>query len=345
MKKTETDERSYLWDGSGEPDPDVVRLETVLGQLRHRGNPPKLPDRQPRAFRTVWLVGGLSAAAAVLLAVAVAWYALGGFSSGWSVQRLAGTPMVDGVRVNGDRSQAGRLRVGKWLETDDVSRARIEVGQIGRVEVDPNTRLQLVDARGPEHRMSLSKGTIHARIWAPPKRFFVNTPSATAVDLGCEYTLQVDLNGAGLIKVTLGWVSFEGYGRESFIPDGAIGTTRPGAGPGTPYYEDAPPGFGDALAILDYGPADDARRTGALDLILSSARPHDALTLWHLLSRGTSAERARVYERLAVLVPPPQGVSREAVLGDDRRAHDARDEWWDSLGPDATWWKLWKKAQ
>jgi hypothetical protein len=81
MKKTETDERSYLWDGSGEPDPDVVRLETVLGRLRHRGNPPKLPDRQPRAFRTAWLVGGLSAAAAVLLAAAVAWYAFGGFSS------------------------------------------------------------------------------------------------------------------------------------------------------------------------------------------------------------------------------------------------------------------------
>jgi len=344
MKKTETDERSYLWDGSGEPDPDVVRLETLLGQLRHRGDPPKLPARQPRAFRTAWLVGGLSAAAAVIFAAAVAWYAFGAFGGGWSVWRLAGAPIVDGVRASGD--QAGRLRVGKWLETDDVSRARIDVGQIGRVEVDPNTRLQLIEARGRENRMSLSKGTIHARIWAPPKFFFVNTPSATAVDLGCEYTLQVDLNGAGLIKVTLGWVSFEGYGRESFIPDGAIGTTRPGAGPGTPYYEDAPSGYGDALAILDYGPADDARRTGALDVILSSARRRDALTLWHLLSRGTPAERERVYERLAVLAPPPQGVSREAVLGDDRRARDARDQWWDSLGLDnSTWWKLWKKAQ
>ena len=58
--------------------------------------------------------------------------------------------------------------------------------------------------------MSLSKGAIHARIWAPPKQFFVNTPSATAVDLGCEYTLQVDEDGGGLIRVTLGWVSFEG---------------------------------------------------------------------------------------------------------------------------------------
>jgi len=341
MKKTETDEQSYLWDGSGDPDPEVVRLETLLGQLRHRGEPPAFPARQPqKSSAFMWVVAGLSAAAALLLAVGVAWYALGGFGRGWTIQTLAGAPVVDGVRASGDKS--GRLGVGEWLETDAVSRARIDVGQIGRVEVDPNTRLQLVEARGREHRMSLSKGTIHARIWAPPKLFFVNTPSATAVDLGCEYTLQVDFSGAGLIRVTLGWVSFEGYGRESFIPDGAIGTTRPGAGPGTPYYEDAPSGYGDALAILDYGPADDPRRGEALDLILTSARRRDALTLWHLLSRGTMAERERVYDRLAVLAPPPQGVTRQDVLSGDRRV---LDQWWDSLGLDTTWWKLWKKAE
>jgi len=338
MKKTETDEHSYLWDGSGEPDPEVVRLEKLLGHLRYDGQPPALPDRKGRPFnRRVWLLG-LSAAAAVLLAAAIGWYALGFWGSGWSVQTLAGAPVVDGVRT----SDTGRLRVGKWLETDAVSRARIEAGHVGRVVVDPNTRVQLVEARGQEQRMALSQGTIHARIWAPPKIFFVNTPSATAIDLGCEYTLQVDFSGAGLIWVTLGWVSFEGYGRESYIPDGAIGTTRPGAGPGTPYYEDAPSGYARALAILDYSPGYDARRAGALDLILSSARRKDALTLWHLLSRGTSGERARVYDRLAVLAPPPQGVTREAVLNGDRRA---LDQWWDSLGFDDTWWKLWKKAQ
>ncbi len=340
MKKTETDESSYLWDGSGEPDPEVVRLETLLGQLRHQGEPPSLPARQPRAVRTKWLIGGLSAAAAVLLAAAIGWYSLGVFGGAWSVQTLTGAPVVDGVRT-GDR--AGRLRVGGLLETDAVSRARIEDGQIGRVVVDPNTRLQLVKARGGEHRMALSQGTIHARIWAPPKIFFVNTPSATAIDLGCEYTLQVDVSGAGLIRVTLGWVSFEGYGRESYIPDGAIGTTRPGAGPGTPYYEDAPSGYGEALTILDYGPADDPRRAGALDAILTSARRRDALTLWHLLSRGTPAERERVYDRLAVLAPPPQGATRTAVLAGDKVA---LEQWWDALGlEDATWWKLWKRAQ
>jgi FecR protein len=343
MKKSETDEGSYLWDGSGEPDPEVVRLETLLGQLRHRGEPPSLPVRKSSRFsRTTWVVGGLSTAAAVLLAAAIGWYAIGLFGDGWSVQTLSGAPVVDGVRAGVDNSGTGRLRVGKWLETDAVSRARIEAGQVGRVEIDPNTRMQLVRAGEHEHRMALSQGTIHARIWAPPKIFFVNTPSATAIDLGCEYTLHVDLNGAGLIKVTLGWVSFEGYGRESFIPDGAIGTTRPGAGPGTPYYEDAPSGYGEALTILDYGLADDPRRTGALDLILTSARRKDAMTLWHLLSRGTPSERERVYDRLAELAPPPQGVTRSAVLGGNR---SALDQWWDSLDPDSRWWKLWKKAQ
>ena len=76
------------------------------------------------------------------------------------------------------------------------------------IALEPNTRVQLVEARGREHRMSLERGTIHARIWAPPKLFFVKTPSATAVDLGCEYTLQVDDAGAGLVHVVLGWVAF-----------------------------------------------------------------------------------------------------------------------------------------
>ena len=108
-----------------------------------------------------------------------------------------------------------------------------------------------------------------------------------AIDLGCEYTLQVDDAGAGLIRVTSGWVEFESDGRESFVPEGAMCATRPGVGPGTPRYEDAPSGYGEALTILDFERPDDPRRAAALDLVLSTARRRDALTLWHLLARGT----------------------------------------------------------
>lgn len=339
-----TNHDDYLWDRSGEPDPEVARLESLLGPFRHRGSVPVLPPRRQRA---AWAAApfvrwGLSAAA--LLMVAAAWWLMTGIDRrGWAVAGVAGVPVVDGAPIGGGspvKGDTARLGVGKWLVTDAVSRARIEAGRIGRVDVEPNTRLQLLESAGRVQRMSLARGTIHARIWAPPQIFFVDTPSAVAVDLGCEYTLQVDDTGAGLVRVTLGWVSFETASRRSFVPEGAMCVTRPGAGPGTPRYADAPSGYGEALEILDFAALPDPRRVAALELIVTSARRRDALTLWHLLGRGTPDERARIYDRLAVLVPPPPRVTRWKIVAGDR---PARDEWWAALGYDnATWSKIWK---
>lgn len=117
--------------------------------------------------------------------------------------------------------------------------------------------------------------------------------------------------------------------------------TKPGAGPGTPRYEDAPAGYAPSLDILDFGGPDHPQRASAFALVISQARRRDALTLWHMLSRGTPGERSRVFDELSRLSPPPSGVTREACLAGDRRA---LDRWWDSLGIDnSSWWKLWKK--
>jgi hypothetical protein len=330
-------DNDYLWDRSGEPDADVVRLEKLLGTLKHDRPVPAVPAPRPVRRPIAKAMGWLAAAAAVVLAAGAAWLVVGTRSGSWDVRAVQGSPIVDGRAFD----DSGRLGIGEWLVTDAVSRASVAVARIGRVDVFPNTRVQLVESKGREHRMALERGTIHARIWAPPKFFYVNTPAAVAIDLGCEYTLQVDEKGAGLLRVTGGWVGFESDGRESFIPQGAMGATRPGVGPGTPWYEDAPSGYAEALATLDFGPPNDPRRGEALDRVLTTARRRDALTLWHLLARGTPEERARVYDRLAALAPPPRGVTREAVLAGDRHA---RDMWWDSLGVQTgSWWKIFKK--
>ena len=350
MRESQMDENGYLWNRSGEPDPTVARLESILAPLRHRGEMPALPARRspPIHWLRGWALPALSAAAVVLVAAAL-WATFGMPRAGWSVQSMAGSPVVDGSALDGTRAdsvEAGktaRLGVGDWLVTDGASRARIDVGAIGRVDIEPNTRVQLVEARGREHRMALARGTIHARIWAPPRFFYVNTPSAVAIDLGCEYTLHVDDSGAGLIRVTSGWVAFESDGRQAYIPEGAVGATRPGSGPGTPRYDDAPSGYGEALNRIDFGAPEDPGRAAALELVLSTARRRDALTLWHLLARGTLDERARVYDRLAALAPPPSGVTREAVLGGNR---GALAQWWDALGIDnASWWRSLKKKK
>ena len=327
----------YLWDRSGDPEPEVARLEQTLGVLRHQGVAPVLPARVASRRRTYRPLTVAVLAASLLLVASAAWLVVALRRSSWEVAQLAGAPLVNGEEV----TTSGRLDIGARLSTDAVSRARLAVGHIGQVDVDPNTRVQLIAARSREHRMALERGTIHARIWAPPKFFFVNTPAATAIDLGCAYTLHVGDDGSGLLRVTHGWVGFERDGRESYIPQGAVCAMRRDVGPGTPRYEDAPSGYGEALTLLDFNPPGAPGRDAALALVLSQARRKDALTLWHLLSRGSAAEREQVYDRLASLAPPPEGVTRELALQGDRMA---LSRWWDSLGIETgTWWRILKK--
>ncbi|HEX8137240.1 MAG TPA: hypothetical protein VF544_06585 [Pyrinomonadaceae bacterium] len=54
----------YLWDRSGEPDAEVLRLERTLGRLRHRPRPLELPRSRPLPR---WRLHPTLAAAAVLV--------------------------------------------------------------------------------------------------------------------------------------------------------------------------------------------------------------------------------------------------------------------------------------
>jgi hypothetical protein len=160
------------------------------------------------------------------------------------------------------------------------------------------------------------------------------------VDLGCVYTLHVDDSGAGLVRTTMGWVGFKLNGHESFIPAGAVCATRPKTGPGTPYFEGASASFRDALAKFDFAATTPAERNSLLGILLLDARNADALTVWHLLARVSDADRPSVYDRLAVLAPPPPTVTREGILRLDRQMLDT---WWNSLGfGDISLWRMYE---
>ncbi len=345
----------YLWDGSGEPDAEVQKLETLLGRYRHNQPAPAfdlVADLQPAKRR--WGLAGLRfslqlqlGAIAAVLVIGIAGIFLfrtmrvRNAGSAWEIARIEGTPRVGWHSLGTDTGTA-KLRVGQTLVTDNSSRASITLDETGRIEVDPNSRLSLLKS-GPERkRLSLERGTIHATIWAPPGEFVVDTPSAVAVDLGCVYTLHVDDSGAGLLHTTMGWVGFKLNGHESFIPAGAVCATRPKIGPGTPYFEDASQSFRDALAKFDFAATTQQERNALLGVLLTDARKEDALTLWHLISRVNDAERPAVYDRLLGLAPPPANVTREGILRLDR---GMLDSWWNSLGyGDVYLWHLYERS-
>jgi hypothetical protein len=207
-------------------------------------------------------------------------------------------------------ASTSRLAVGGLLETDGSSRALLSVGQIGTVELEPNSRVRLIETHVTEHRLALDRGKMSAKISAPPRLFFVNTPSAEAIDLGCAYTLEVEDNGRGFLHVTSGWVALVGDGRESYVPIGAMCETRPGIGPGTPYFEDASDELQAALAKFDFENGGEE----ALKIVLAESRDRDTFTLWHLLRRVDGDQRSEVLERMIQLVGLPSSVTREGVM-------------------------------
>jgi len=279
--------------------PDAI-WDSVLASLHAEGAPAR------SGFRW-WQF----AAAFSLLTVAVLlWYSMRPQPPSWEVVRLDGSPSVGSKRL----AETGRIAVGEWLQTDASSRARIGIGDIGTVEVEPNSRIRLTVAKPNEHRLALARGEISAVVSAPPRLFFVDTPASTAVDLGCAYKMKTDESGSGLLRVTVGWVALESKGRESLVPAGANCRTKSGAGPGTPYFSDASDALQEALAAFDF----ENGGSESLRVVRAESRVRDTLTLWHLLSRVDPEERVRVFDRMVELMPLPDGVSREKVLDLDK---------------------------
>jgi hypothetical protein len=223
------------------------------------------------------------------------------------------------------------LRSGELLRTERASELSLEDSDMGRIDLGPDSELRASSSR----QLQLDRGLLHAFIWARPGQFTVDTPSARAVDLGCEYTIQVDPTGDGMLRVSLGWVAFQFDGHESFIPAGAQCVTRKRGGPGIPFYEDAPTPLAQAVGRYERG------ETAALGELLAAARPRDGLTLWHLLTRGDARDRSAVFDRFAQLVKLPAGVTRDAVLRKDPAAVDLC---WNALELQNTdWWRGWER--
>ena len=262
---------------------------------------PGVSRRLPGWRRRLLLVAGPLAAAAILVLTLIPRAPL------VPTTVVAGTPRITRSRV----------------VTDESSRARLSLS-IGDVTVEPGSDLRVVAIGPDQQRFALRRGTITARVLAPPRVFVVETPATVATDLGCAYVLQVDSLGNGLLRVTAGQVELATGGRLAIVPAGAVASIRAGFGPGSARRTDAPSALARALDALDFGRGGVA----AVDTALSAARTDDALSLWHLLSRVSADLRGRVYDGLARLVPPPEGVTRDGVIAQNR---EMLDLWWNYL--------------
>jgi ferric-dicitrate binding protein FerR (iron transport regulator) len=313
----------YLYDKSGD-DPAVRELEGLLADYAHRAPLRTPPARRRSTWRTAAAAGTIAVAAAVV-AIAI-------WRRPSEPDCTAGGPgfafAVDGgaARCGGDAATRGTLPIGAWLETADRAVADVRIADIGNLKVFGDSRLRLVGTGAGGHHLELARGRVAARVVAPPRLFVVDTPGATAVDLGCAYELAVDGDGRTHLRVTSGAVSLEGKGLAAYAPMDTEVVAAPGRGPGTPVAIAASPALRAAVARFDAGDA------GSLAAVITAATGDDTVTLWNLLSRTKTSDRAAVVARLEQLGPRPDSVRAEDVIAGDAAAiarwRDALEERW-----------------
>jgi hypothetical protein len=313
----------YLWDRSGPPDPEIERLERTLAPLRYRHRADLLQSASPRP--RWWSVA--AAAAVVVLGAALQLRAPQPPATAWQVDSVHGHASMGSQQA----AVAMSLRAGQTVRTGSDTEMQLRADEFGTMLIGPDSQLRAATNR----KVVLERGLLQAYIWAPPREFVVDTPSARAVDLGCQYTINVNASGDGLLSVSLGWVAFQLGDHDAFIPAGASCVTRRKKGPGIPFYDDASEALRRSLTAFEEGD------TSALPGLLAAARPSDGLTLWHLLTRVPEPDRAKVFDRFAELVPLPKEVRREDVL---RRDAHSIDLCWNALNlRDTDWWRGWER--
>lgn len=282
-----------------------------LKQLKYQPRPgrwERLATQAPkrRSSRQLLMVAGLLAAAVI--------------AAGVFFGRSPSASLPTEIVSNGARRLTSLTAT--WLELGAGESATVTIADIGRVTLDEGSRVRLKQTGPTQHRLELERGTLHALVTAPPRLFVVDTPTASAIDLGCAYTLEVTDAGSKL-TVTSGLVSLAGKGREVTVLAGMRARSASGRTPTTPVSIHASAALVEAIDRFDAS-ADPT----ALDAAVLLVHAEDAATLWHLLPVAAPAQRAALIAQLTAFVAPPAGWT-DGVAAD--ASSPLMQSWWAAI--------------
>lgn len=228
----------------------------------------------------------------------------------WQVEKLSGFPMIESKLLI-DKS---KIKIGEKLTTDEQSRARLKIGSIGEIDIEPKTEIQISETESFEYNLILHKGKLSARTWAPPKLFSIKTPSSNIKDLGCLYYISVDKNLTTLLSVKSGWVLMENGIKKSILPAGTSCYSDTAKGIGTPFSDSASETFKQALQKIDFENAN----PNEFEVVIQESRREDLISLFHLILRGDKLVREKVFNRIAELSMIPSQVTKESIVNGDK---------------------------
>lgn len=228
-----------------------------------------------------------------------------GLENYWKVSNIQGNSLIG----NSSMSSTDSIKEGQWIQTNGDSRAELIVADIGKVIIEPNSKIVFVKGADGNNRIMVEYGTINTVMNPNMRSFFVEMPSAVATDNGGSYTMTVDSTGDGLVYVRSGKVEIASPNRDAILPAGSIVLTKRNVGVGTPFNENSSAKFKSALFNYDFGNCNDA----CVKTLLNTAKMSDAVTLVNLIPNVNKEYSDQVYTKLAAFVPPPTPVRPDSI--------------------------------
>ncbi len=332
---TKIHEGGEFWEGisdQNESDPYLNMPSILYSPLNRREDPGYKLRTGKRFLSSNWIAVAAPVSAVVLAVLIAILYFYKSSASFWQVETIKGFPVVGNEKIE----DSGVIPLGEYLSTDTHSSARIKAGMIGHIDVDPASKLQLVNTKDKNYKIYLNIGKISVKTHKAANYLSVLTPSATYTDLGCSYTIEVGKNGSSFLHVEEGKVLISAGGDKEIIPEGAVCETMKNHQPGTPYFLSSSTEFKAALSRFDAGNSSKEN----IEKVIENAGPKDALSLWYLLRKAEPGEIKLIYDRLSEINAPPEGVSCDHIITGNT---DMLFKWWEKLGFGNE--SLWKSIQ
>lgn len=240
-----------------------------------------------------------------------------GLPTYWKVVNLKGSPQIGDMKFSGSDS----IKEGQWIITDSNSIAELIISDIGKVTIEPGSKVVFVNGADSSGKIFVEYGMINTQtIDDKNKQFMVEMPSAVAENFGGSYSLKIDKKGDGMIFVKSGKVDIQSPNKMAIVPAGNIVMTKNGIGVGTPFNEKASTKFRNALFDYDFGNCNNY----CVNVLLDNAKMTDAVSLVNILNGKPADQEIKdeIYNKIINYVPLPPNTKRDSIKYFDEKDYE-----------------------
>jgi len=240
-------------------------------------------------------------------------------NSPWEIEWKHGRYAVNGL-------ENANLKLSKYetISTKDSSQMILYVPQTGRIEINSNSSVTLINPKNGSNKVRLNNGTIKMVTTAMIPYLTVEVKNFSVRDIGGVFTASMLPAGDAKLFVDFGMVEVTYQGISFKLDEGYICDIFKGKKPGTPYRFDASDSLKNAIRLFDSNEDFEI----PLSIIIKEAIPSDVLTLLALIPKVPPVKRQLIFQKISNYFSPPKNVTRMGIVTLDL---EMLELWWNDI--------------